>query len=196
MPYLLGEPALVLSKLEGEEAFSTLYSYTITAKTPANPLIPWQAASNVDLKSLIGKEMTIEMELDGNGLGDVRSVGKGTREITGLVERARYIGRDANQAIFEITIKPWFYLANLTSDFKIYQNKNVVDIIEEVFSDYNFPFEKRLATTYPILDFQVQYGETDFNFLQRLMEEWGIYWFFEHQDHKTKINSCGSCRCA
>ncbi|CFU86186.1 ImpA family type VI secretion-associated protein [Yersinia pseudotuberculosis] len=95
MPYLLGEPALVLSKLEGEEAFSTLYSYTITAKTPANPLIPWQAASNVDLKSLIGKEMTIEMELDGNGLGDVRSVGKGTREITGLVERARYIGRDA-----------------------------------------------------------------------------------------------------
>lgn len=187
MPYLLGEPALVLSKLEGEEAFSTLYSYTITAKTPANPLIPWQAASNVDLKSLIGKEMTIEMELDGNGLGDVRSVGKGTREITGLVERARYIGRDANQAIFEITIKPWFYLANLTSDFKIYQNKNVVDIIEEVFSDYNFPFEKRLATTYPILDFQVQYGETDFNFLQRLMEEWGIYWFFEHQDHKQKL---------
>lgn len=38
MPYLLGEPALVLSKLEGEEAFSTLYSYTITAKTPAKPI--------------------------------------------------------------------------------------------------------------------------------------------------------------
>lgn len=76
MPYLLGEPALVLSKLEGEEAFSTLYSYTITAKTPANPSIPWQTASNVDLKALIGKEMTIEMELDGNGLDYVKGVVK------------------------------------------------------------------------------------------------------------------------
>ncbi|EOX1684837.1 TPA: type VI secretion system Vgr family protein, partial [Yersinia enterocolitica] len=187
MPYLLGEPALVLSKLEGEEAFSTLYSYTITAKTPANPSIPWQTASNVDLKALIGKEMTIEMELDGNGLDYVKGVGKGTREISGLVEKARFIGRDANQAMFEIVLRPWFYLTDLTSDFKIFQNKNVVDIIDEVLADYNFPFEKRLATTYPILDFQVQYGETDFNFLQRLMEEWGIYWFFEHDDHKQKL---------
>ncbi|WP_145517697.1 type VI secretion system Vgr family protein, partial [Yersinia mollaretii] len=187
MPYLLGEPALVLSKLEGEEAFSTLYSYTITAKTPANPSIPWQTASNVDLKALIGKEMTIEMELDGNGLDYVKGVGKGTREISGLVEKARFIGRDANQAMFEIVLRPWFYLTNLTSDFKIFQKKNVVDIIDEVLADYNFPFEKRLATTYPLLDFQVQYGETDFNFLQRLMEEWGIYWFFEHDDHKQKL---------
>ena len=187
MPLLLGEPALVISKIEGEEALSTIYSYLITAKTPANPAIPWQAASNVDLKALIGKEMTIEIEIDGNGLGNIVGIGRGVREISGIVQRARYIGRDSNQAMYEIQIRPWLHLAELTTDYKIFQQKSVVDIIDEVLGDYNFPFEKRLSASYPLLDFQVQYGETDFNFIQRLMEEWGIYWFFEHSKKSHKL---------
>ncbi|MEI2266615.1 type VI secretion system Vgr family protein [Erwinia sp. CGal63] len=187
MPLLLGETALVLTKLEGEESFSTLYSYKLTAKTPANDLIPWQSAANVDIKALIGKEMTISIELDGNGLDEFMGIGAGSREISGLVQRARFLGRDANQAIFEIIIRPWLYLTELTTDFKIFQQKTVVDIIDEVLADYNFPLEKRLTGTYPLLDFQVQYGETDFNFIERLMEEWGIYWFFEHEDQKHKL---------
>ncbi|KAB8313478.1 type VI secretion system tip protein VgrG, partial [Erwinia endophytica] len=187
MPLLLGEPALVLTKLEGEEAYSSLYTYTLTVKTPANYLIPWQSASNIDIKALIGKEMTVEIELDGNGFDELLGVGQGTREISGLVQRARFLGRDANQAIFEIILRPWLYLTDLTSDFKIFQQKTVVEIIEEVLSEYNFPVEKRLTATYPSLDFQVQYGETDFNFIERLMEEWGIYWFYEHEDQKHKL---------
>ncbi|WP_262250922.1 type VI secretion system Vgr family protein, partial [Serratia plymuthica] len=187
MPVLLGVPALVISKLEGEESLSSLYSYVITAKTPADPLIPWQAASNVDLKSLIGKEMTVEIELDGNGLGDLVGIGKDVREISGMVQKARYVGRDGYQALYEFIIRPWLHLAELTSDFKIFQQKSVVDIIDEVLGDYNFLFEKRLAGSYPLLDFQVQYGETDFDFIERLMEEWGIYWFFEHSGRNHKL---------
>ena len=156
MPYLLGEPALILSQLEGEEAFSTLYTWKVTAKTPANSAIPWQSASNIDIKALLGKEMTIEIELDGNGLGTQRGIGKGVREISGLVQRVRYIGRDANQAMYEIILRPWLHLAELTSDFKIFQQKTVVDIIDEVLADYSYPVEKRLSATYPVLDFQVQ----------------------------------------
>ncbi|WP_380182682.1 type VI secretion system tip protein TssI/VgrG [Kalamiella sp. sgz302252] len=187
MPLLLGETALVLTKLEGKESFSSLYSYTLTAKTPANDLIPWQSAANVDIKALIGKEMTVAIELDGNGLDEAIGIGAGSREISGLVQRARFLGRDANQAIYEIIVRPWLYLTELTSDFKIFQQKNVVTIIDEVLAEYNFPMEKRLTGTYPLLDFQVQYGETDFNFIERLMEEWGIYWFFEHEDRKHKL---------
>lgn len=187
MPLLLGEPALLISKLAGEEAISSLYLYLVTAKTPANSLIPWQAASNVDLKALIGKEMTVEIELDGNGLGDVIGLGKDVREISGLVQKARYIGRDGNQALYEICLRPWLHLAELTADYKIFQQKSVVDIIDEILSDYNFTYEKRLAGSYPLLDFQVQYGETDFNFIERLMEEWGIYWFFEHTEKNHKL---------
>ncbi|EOV9673789.1 type VI secretion system Vgr family protein [Cronobacter turicensis] len=187
MPFLAGEPALVLSKLTGVEALSTLYTYTLTVKTPASAAISWQAASNIDFKALVGKEMTVVMEIDGSGLDQGAGTGRGRREISGLVERARYTGRDANQAMFEIELRPWLYLATLTSDFKIFQNKNVVEIIDEVLADYAFPCEKRLSGTYPPLDFQVQYGETDFSFIQRLMEEWGIYWFFEHKDEKHRL---------
>ncbi|MBT0717774.1 type VI secretion system tip protein VgrG [Rosenbergiella epipactidis] len=187
IPRLVNQPALVLTKLEGEEAFSTLYTYTLTVKTPDDPDIPWQTASNIDLKALIGKEMTITIELDGNGLGTSRGKGKSIREISGLVEKARYVGRDASQAMYEIILRPWLFLAELTTDFKIFQAKNVVEIIDEVLSDYNFAYERRLTDVYPALDFQVQYGETDFAFIQRLMEEWGIYWFFEHHDGKHKL---------
>ncbi|HBZ14421.1 MAG TPA: hypothetical protein DEO73_01500, partial [Pantoea sp.] len=187
MPMLLGEPALVLNRIKGEETFSTLYSYTLLVKTPANPLIPWQSASNVDIKALIGKEMTVFIELDGNGLDHLIGIGRGQREISGLVEKARFKGRDANQALFEIVIRPWLWLTTLTTDYKIFQQKSVVDIIDEVLADYHFSYEKRLTTSYPTMDYQVQYGETDFNFIERLMEEWGIYWFYEHQDQKHKL---------
>ncbi|WP_413495132.1 type VI secretion system Vgr family protein [Morganella psychrotolerans] len=187
MPNLLGEPGLAISTFEGEEALSTLYQYKVVAKTPANPNIPWQTAANLDLKKFIGQQMTVTIELDGNGLDTERGTGKGHREISGLVERARFVGRDENQAMYEFIVRPWLNLTTLTSDYKIYQQKSVVDIIDEVLSTYHFPIEKRLSALYPPLDFQVQYGETDFDFIQRLMEEWGIYWFFEHDDMKNRL---------
>ncbi|MET4863266.1 type VI secretion system tip protein VgrG [Morganella psychrotolerans] len=187
MPNLLGEPGLAISTFEGEEALSTLYQYKVVAKTPANPNIPWQTAANLDLKKFIGQQMTVTIELDGNGLDTERGAGKGHREISGLVERARFVGRDENQAMYEFIVRPWLNLTTLTSDYKIYQQKSVVDIIDEVLSTYHFPIEKRLSAMYPPLDFQVQYGETDFDFIQRLMEEWGIYWFFEHDDMKNRL---------
>ncbi|EMD0829138.1 type VI secretion system tip protein VgrG [Morganella morganii] len=187
MPELAGEPGLAISTLEGEEALSALYQYKVVAKTPANPAIPWQVAANLDLKKFIGQQMTVIIELDGNGLEVGRGSGKGHREVTGLVERARFVGRDENQAMYEFIIRPWLNLTTLTSDYKIFQQKSVVDIIDEVLSSFHFPIEKRLSAMYPPLDYQVQYGETDFDFIQRLMEEWGIYWFYEHEDLKNRL---------
>ncbi|MBC3994011.1 type VI secretion system tip protein VgrG [Morganella morganii] len=187
MPELAGEPGLAISTLEGEEALSALYQYKVVTKTPANPAIPWQVAANLDLKKFIGQQMTVMIELDGNGLDTERGSGKGHREITGLVERARFIGRDENQAMYEFIIRPWLNLTTLTSDYRIFQQKSVVDIIDEILSDFPFPVEKRLSAMYPLLDYQVQYGETSFDFIQRLMEEWGIYWFYEHSDLKNRL---------
>ncbi|WP_409519991.1 type VI secretion system Vgr family protein, partial [Pantoea sp.] len=186
MPLLMGEPALGFSHIEGKESLSELYTYTLTAKTPANPAIPWQTAANLNLKDFIGKEFTIEIKLDGEDEMAGGMPAK-TREISGLVEKARFIGRDGYRARYELVIRPWLYLTDLTSDYKIFQQKSAIDIIDEVLSEYPFPYEKRLSGFYPLLDYQVQYGETDFNFVQRLMEEWGIYWFYEHADHKHRL---------
>ncbi|EHY1227402.1 type VI secretion system tip protein VgrG, partial [Salmonella enterica subsp. enterica] len=79
-------------------------------------------------------------------------------------------------------MEPWLKLLTHTSDYKAFQNKTVVDILDEVLAEYPYPVEKRLVESYPVRTWQVQYGETDFDFLQRLMQEWGIYWWFEHSE--------------
>jgi type VI secretion system secreted protein VgrG len=64
----------------------------------------------------------------------------------------------------------------------VFQEKSVKDIIEEIIKDYSGKKEFRLNATYPKLDYCVHYDETDFDFISRLMEGAGIYYFFEHTD--------------
>lgn len=175
MPKLLGEAALVMSALEGEEGLSELYRYTLTVKTPDNGNISWQSASNIPIKSMIGKQVTVSLSL--SDFRPLAALSGEVREITGMVQQVRFLGRDGSRAVYQLIIRPWLYLAELTTDFRIFQNKTVIEIIDEVLADYDFPQEKRIAATYPSLDYQVQYGETDFSFIERLMEQWGLYWF-------------------
>jgi type VI secretion system secreted protein VgrG len=171
------EPPLEFFSLSGGEMLSELYFYTIMLKTPGNPHIPRKVAANADYKQLVGKEFTVTMEL-----ADLSK-----REISGLVISAQIVESNDQQTLYEVVIAPWLILATRTSDYKRYQGKTVVQIIDEVLSDYNFPVEKRLSGSYPELDYQVQYGETDFDFIQRLMQEWGVYWFFEHSKYAHRL---------
>ena len=75
-----------------------------------------------------------------------------------------------------------FFIATLSADCKVFQDMTPVEVIELVLSDYAFASTKRLIETYPKRDYQVQYNETDFEFVTRLMQEWGINYHFEHSD--------------
>ncbi|EIF8723500.1 type VI secretion system tip protein VgrG, partial [Salmonella enterica] len=108
--------------------------------------------------------------------------GGGKRHISGLVTAARVVGHEGRSVTYELRMEPWVKLLTHTSDYKAFQNKTVVDILDEVLAEYPYPVEKRLVESYPVRTWQVQYGETDFDFLQRLMQEWGIYWWFEHSE--------------
>ncbi|WP_281772253.1 type VI secretion system Vgr family protein, partial [Salmonella enterica] len=99
-----------------------------------------------------------------------------------LVTAARVVGHEGRSVTYELRMEPWVKLLTHTSDYKAFQNKTVVDILDEVLAEYPYPVEKRLVESYPVRTWQVQYGETDFDFLQRLMQEWGIYWWFEHSE--------------
>ncbi|WP_079847818.1 type VI secretion system Vgr family protein, partial [Salmonella enterica] len=98
------------------------------------------------------------------------------------VTAARVVGHEGRSVTYELRMEPWVKLLTHTSDYKAFQNKTVVDILDEVLAEYPYPVEKRLVESYPVRTWQVQYGETDFDFLQRLMQEWGIYWWFEHSE--------------
>lgn len=192
MPRLLGLPALRLLRLSGAERLSALDAYTLELRTPGDDVVPLVASANLDLHSLIGHSFTASIRLDG--------MGGGVREISGLVTDAGFLRREARYNVYEITLRPWLWLATQTTDFKIFQDKNVIDIIDAVLADYPFPVEKRLdAGRYTANGdslhnepraFQVQYGESDFDFIQRLMEEWGIYWFFEYGQGKQRLILC------
>ncbi|HCX5817420.1 TPA: type VI secretion system tip protein VgrG, partial [Escherichia coli] len=134
-------------------------------------------AANLQLKPMVGKDLCVNIELDGGG----------KRYISGLVTAARVAGHQGRSVVYELRLEPWLKILTHTSDYKAFQNKNVVDILDEVLDEYPWPVEKRLVENYPTRAWQVQYGETDFAFIQRLMQEWGIYWWFEHSENSHTL---------
>ncbi|EIC3513308.1 type VI secretion system tip protein VgrG [Salmonella enterica subsp. enterica serovar Oranienburg] len=164
---------LLFSSLNGSEALGSLFTYIVQLKTPDTLNLGYVSpAANLPLKAMVGKDLCVNIELDGGG----------KRHISGLVTAARVVGHEGRSVTYELRMEPWVKLLTHTSDYKAFQNKTVVDILDEVLAEYPYPVEKRLVESYPVRTWQVQYGETDFDFLQRLMQEWGIYWWFEHSE--------------
>ncbi|EBV2305270.1 type VI secretion system tip protein VgrG [Salmonella enterica subsp. enterica serovar Reading] len=165
--------ALLFASLDGGETLSELFSYVVQLKTPDTLNLGYVSpAANLPLKPMVGKDLCVNIELDGGG----------KRHISGLVTAARVVGHEGRSVTYELRMEPWVKLLTHTSDYKAFHNKTVVDILDEVLAEYPYPVEKRLVESYPVRTWQVQYGETDFDFLQRLMQEWGIYWWFEHSE--------------
>ncbi|MFG6449841.1 contractile injection system protein, VgrG/Pvc8 family, partial [Roseateles sp. BYS180W] len=145
-------------------------------------------AANVPFKELVGKEVSLQLELEGRGSfvagllgGAAVGVGAGVREINGLVTAARFVQMEERRGLYEIVVEPWLTLATRSSDYRIFQNQDVGEIVQAVLADYPYPSVLRLTHRYPKREFQVQYGETDLVFIERLMQEWGLYYYFEHQ---------------
>ncbi len=190
IPVLAGQPALVPLKLEGTEGINALFEYRLTLQTPdAQNFVAGQAA-NFELDAFIGLELTCSIELEGQGsfapglpgVAGLANQGAGVREITGLITAARFIGEDSRHALYELTLRPWLHLATLTTDCKVFQDMTPVQVIDAVLADYTFASEKRLIENYPLRDYTVQYNETDFEFITRLMQEWGINYHFAHSE--------------
>ncbi|EFJ1935808.1 type VI secretion system Vgr family protein [Escherichia coli] len=162
---------LLFASLGGTETVGELFTYSIKLKTPDILNLGYVSpAANLQLKPMVGKDLCVNIELDGGG----------KRYISGLVTAARVAGHQGRSVVYELRLEPWLKILTHTSDYKAFQNKNVVEILDEVLDEYPWPVEKRLVENYPTRAWQVQYGETDFDFVQRLMQEWGIYWWFEH----------------
>ena len=187
IPLIAGQPALVPLKLEGAEGINSLFEYRLTLQTPDALMFQAVTGANFDLDAIVVLELTCCVELEGHGQfaaglpgGGAANLGAGVREISGLITTARLIGEDSRHALYELTLRPWLHLATLTTDCKVFQDKTAVEVIEVVLADYPFAADKRLIEDYPKRDYTVQYNETDFEFVARLMQEWGINFHFEH----------------
>tara|TARA_R110001599_G_scaffold185680_1_gene379941 strand:+ start:31434 stop:33632 length:2199 start_codon:yes stop_codon:yes gene_type:complete len=165
----LAAEALVLRKMTGTEKLSRLYEFDLELHS-----------DDIDIRheDLLGENITVSIELPEAGL----------RYINGFVSRISMDGYEGRHVVYRATLSPWFWFLTRTSDCRIFQEMTVPDIIKQVFNDHGFSdYEDRLTGTYKTWEYCVQYRETDFNFLSRLMEQEGIYYFFTHEDGKHNL---------
>jgi len=194
-------PILAPARLTGTEALGELFDYTLELVAVARPELPtWSAVDLINLDGLIGHEFTVDIEIEGRGSyvpgqpgnTGMSNIGAGTREITGLVTTARFLGASDRMASFQLTLRPWLYRATQNQDSRIFQDMTVLEITDLVLAPYGYPVEKRLIGRYPKRDYQRQCFESDFHFLARLWQEWGLYFWFEHSDGRHRLVLCNS----
>jgi type VI secretion system secreted protein VgrG len=138
-------------------------------------------SADIDVASVLGKPMTVALTIDGD---------HGPRYFHGIIARFGQVGWDGEQVRYRATLRPWFWLLTRTSNCRIFQGgKTVPDIVQEVFRDAGFSdFDaSRLSQSYRPWDFLVQYRESDFNFVSRILEQEGIYYYFTHKADKHTL---------
>ncbi|MGV2293366.1 type VI secretion system tip protein TssI/VgrG [Trinickia sp. YCB016] len=200
LPMYGDQPILTPVRLSGGETIGELFEYTLELKTPDALAFSLSIAANVDLDKLIGTEVTVSIQLEGKGHfipglagnAGLANIGAGTREITGVVSHASILREDGRSIVYALTLRPWLWHATKNCDCRIFQDISVIEITDAVLSAYPFPVDKRLTTprpnkAWPKRDIQRQHFESDWTFLQRLWEEWGIFYFFEHSEGKHRL---------
>lgn len=168
----LPDNTLALSRMTGHEQLSELFEYTLECVSENAAL---------DLYEVLGQPISVEFDTDGDGV----------RHLHGLVCEAGHIGSRGDYALYKLTMTAWPWLMTRTTDCRIFADQNVPAIIEAVLSDIGFDdFDNRLMGQYEPRNFCVQYRESDFAFISRLMEHEGIYYFFEHFDNRHVLVIC------
>ncbi|EIK95416.1 type VI secretion system, Vgr family protein [Pseudomonas sp. M47T1] len=105
-----------------------------------------------------------------------------TRPFDALVAEIRQLPADATAERYQLLLRPWLWWLTLASNNRVFQNLSTSDIVTTIFKAHGFTdFKLSLTGSYTPREYCVQYGETDFAFVSRLLEDEGIFWFFTHQ---------------
>lgn len=163
----LGPDMLLLTGFRGREALSELYRFELDLLTTR----PFSAPFDKMLGSPLGVRIALP-----NGL---------ERRFHGIVTRFTQSGQDDTFTHYQAELAPKPWLATRRWRSRAFQQKSVVEILQEVLAGFEFSLE--LAGEYPRRDFTVQYNETDFAFASRLMEEEGIGYYFRHEEDRHEM---------
>ena len=165
----LGEDVLLFRQMTAREELGRLSEFHLDLLSENE---------SIKMEDVLGKKITVKMALREGG----------ERFFNGYVSRFAQIERVQGLAHYEATLKPWLWFLTRTADCRIFQDKTIPEIIKEIFRDHGFSdFKESLNRSYKPKVYCVQYRETDFNFVSRLMEQEGMYYFFEHEDDKHTL---------
>jgi type VI secretion system secreted protein VgrG len=160
---------LALSRFEASEGLSELFDYRVEAVSES---------AGINFDDAIGANCCVSIKTyDGS-----------ERHFNGTLVETECIETRDTYSAYRLVLRPWLWMLSCVSDCKIFSDKDIPTIIEEIFGKHVFAnYEFRLQSSYPTLEYCVQYRETDLNFVCRLMEEAGIYYFFEHSDTEHRM---------
>ncbi|RHW17010.1 type VI secretion system tip protein VgrG [Sphingomonas gilva] len=169
----LGDEQVVLERVVIREALSEPFEISVDILSEHGEL---------DLRPHLGKVIKVKVEQGGEIV----------RRVHGYIIEGMFVGEAKAGWRYRLTVRPWTYFMDANLEYRIFQEKNAKQILEDIFRlagqpdvDFSKLTSKRIKRTYC-----VQYGESDFDFASRIMEEEGIYYYFVHEDNRHQMVLC------
>ena len=167
----LGADEVLLAGFSGFECFSRLFEFELDLAS---------LTADIDPAQIVGQEMSWTID----------SPSGGTSHFAGIVRRFAAGGSDPQGfRRYSATIVPKMWLLTRRTSCRIFQGKTVTEIISMILDELGVSDTdiSQLMGTYEPLEFCVQYRESDFDFVSRLMEEFGIFYFFRFEEGKHTL---------
>jgi type VI secretion system secreted protein VgrG len=165
----IGDDVFRFDRMSGHEKLSSGFEYQLSVLSEKHDL---------DLSVLLGQAITIEVELPTTGY----------RYFNGHVVSFSMDGESSRFVRYHMVLRPWTYLMSLGANCRVFKPATVPELVKDLLAEWKFTdIRDALSDSYRTLDYVVQYRESDFNFISRLMEREGIYYFFEHADGKHTL---------
>ncbi|WP_322867348.1 type VI secretion system Vgr family protein [Aquicoccus sp. G2-2] len=175
-PMESGESRLHFANLTGHDRLSECFCYDLKLLS-ADP--------DISAQDLLGEAITIKIAAQG---GDEDA----TRYFHGLVDQFHYDGDDEDENyVYRLNLRPTIWFLSKIMDNRIFQQMTVPEIVAAVMDDAGMPdYRLDLSESYPKREYCVQYGESNLDFIQRLLEHEGIFYFFEFDDGAHTMVIC------
>ncbi len=171
----LGDDVLLFHHMTATEALGRLFQFEVDLLSEEK---------TIKFDALLGQNVTVRLELPN----------RETRYFNGFVSRFSQEGAIGDLCAYRATVHPWLWFLTRTADCRIFEKDTfagemtVPNIVKQVFRERGFTdFEDALSGTYRTWNYCTQYRETDFNFVSRLMEQEGIYYYFRHEADKHTL---------
>ncbi len=173
-----GKGAFIVERVIGKEELSRMFEYRVDLISEH---------SDYKAKDILGTNASVEIEMPG---------GADSRYLNGYITRFSVLGQVQTPAYksnigfrYQIVLSPWIWFLTRTSTCAIFQQKKMINVIEEVLGRASElqSLENKISGETETRDYCVQYRETDFNFFSRLMEQAGLYYYFTHEDGKHTL---------
>lgn len=161
---------LRLMSLQGNETISQPFQFQLGVLVENN--------ASIEFDKILGQKCSVEIPLPDEKI----------RHFHGICNRVTQERRGDQFGSYTIEVVPQLWMLTKSAGSRIFQNKSIPDILAEVLASVGIDFESAgLKSDYRPRSYCVQYRETDFNFVSRLMEEEGIHYFFKHDENNHKM---------